>query len=77
MSGKSRWKMFLQSVLAGGLMFEAVGCPQVFGDALIAGAIGFLNTGLAPALVESVDVSSIVDMIIEAANLTEPAPITP
>ncbi len=73
MSPKSRIKFMAQSLLAGGLMFEAVGCPQAFGDALIAGALGFVEVGLAASLVESVDVSSIVDMLVEAANLT-PAP---
>lgn len=54
---KLRLKMLIQAVLAGGVLFETVGCPQSLANALKDGTRGFLETGLPTAILAALDPS--------------------
>lgn len=47
------YKLLIQAAIAGACLFEAVGCPQVFANALKDGTRTFLETGLPTAILDA------------------------
>src|SRR5262245_16067250 len=55
-----RKKMFLKAFLMSACLFEAVGCPQIFADAMQAGFRDFILVGVPAALLAALDLESLL-----------------
>jgi hypothetical protein len=55
-----RRKMWLQAAVASTCLFEAVGCPQLIGNAIKSGTRSFLDTGLTTAILTALDLETLL-----------------
>ena len=55
-----RKRLFLKACLMSACLFEAVGCPQIFGNGLRTGVREFLQIGVPAAIIGAIDFDALV-----------------